>query len=331
MKKKIRRLAVLLAFATVFSLAACSSGGAGTSSGQSSAKTSSAKASSEGEKPVIRLGMMSSSDVIPFALINRNKLDERYGFTLDLQVFTSAKDRDAALQAGEIDGVLTDYVGVCMYRNAGLDVRITGITDGDYLLLAGKNTGIKNLSQIKGKSIAISQNTLIEYALDRILEKNQMQPADVKKEVVSRIPDRLELLRNNKIDLVLLPEPFATLALDDGAVELSSANTIGLYPAVSAFTEKVLEKEGRAIRNLYQAYNEAVDYMNSTDLSEYESTVIDAVGYPKEMNGKIKLKKFRRSKLPPKEDVENAIQWASAKGLCKSDLSYDSMIDDVTS
>jgi NitT/TauT family transport system substrate-binding protein len=144
------------------------------------------------QKTALRIGMMSSSDVIPYVLINKNGLADKYNLDLKLEVFTSAKDRDAALQAGELDGVLTDFIGVCMYQNAGLDVRITGITDGDYILMAGKNTGITDISQIKGKSIAISENTLIDYTLDYILSQNSMASTDVAKEVVPRIPDRLE-------------------------------------------------------------------------------------------------------------------------------------------
>lgn len=281
------------------------------------------------EKTVLHFGMMASSDVIPFVLINENKLADKYNFALDLQVFTSAKDRDAAFQAGELDGVITDYIGICMYQNAGFDVKITGITDGDYILMAGKNTGITDISQLKGKSIAISENTLIEYTLDTILQKNGLEDSDVVKEVVPRIPDRLELLRNDQIDLGLMPEPFATLALSDGAIKLSSANEVGLYPAVSAFSKKALDDKTEAIKNLYQAYNEAVDYMNKTDISQYENTVINAVGYPKEMAGEIEVKPFRTSTLPSQNEVLDAIGWASKKGLCKDSLTYEQVTFDV--
>lgn len=283
------------------------------------------------EKPTIRIGMMSSSDVIPYVLMNENGLADKYNFKLDLEVFTSAKDRDAALQAGELDGVLTDYIGVCMYQNANFDVRITGITDGDYILLAGKNTGINDIKDIQGKSIAISENTLIDYTLDNILKNNNLESTDLAKEIVPRIPDRLELLRNDKIDLGLMPEPFATIALNDGCINLGSANEFGLYPAVSAFTKTALDEKIEAIHNLYLAYNEAVDYMNKTDISKYEDTVIKAVGYPEEMKGKIEVKEFRSSTLPPKEDVEAAVKWASDKGLCKATLTYDQMVYDVYS
>ncbi len=315
MKNKIVLMIALLTLFTM--ITGCAKKGEDVSSGE--------------DKPVIRIGMMSSCDVIPFVLINENKLSDKYNFELNLQVFTSAKDRDAALQAGELDGVLTDYIGVCMYQNAGFDVKITGITDGDYILLAGKNSGITDINQIKGKSIAISENTLIEYTLDYILERNGMEDTDVVKEVVPRIPDRLELLRNDKIDLGLMPEPFATLALADGAVQLGTANEYGLYPAVSAFSKASLDSKNEAIRNLYKAYNEAVDYMNHTEIREYEETVIAAVGYPEEMSGKITIKPFRESELPPEEDVKAAVLWASEKGLCESTLTYEQMTYDVYS
>lgn len=283
------------------------------------------------EKAIIRIGMMSSSDVIPYVLINENGLADKYNFKLDLEVFTSAKDRDAAFQAGELDGVLTDYIGVCMYQNANFDVKITGITDGDYILLAGKNTGITNISQIKGRNIAISENTLIDYTLDDILVNNNMASTDVIKEIVPRIPDRLELLRNDKIDLGLMPEPFATLALNSGAVSLGSANQFGLYPAVSAFSQTALDEKAEAIESLYKAYNEAIDYMNKTDIGEYEKTVIKAVGYPEEMIGKIEIKPFRTSSLPPETEIEKAVEWASKKGLCSPDLTYEQMVYDIYS
>lgn len=318
MNKKNMKL-IALALVLVLALTAC----AAPSAPQTTAPPA--------EKTLIRIGMMSSSDVIPYVLINDKKLSDKYSFDLALEVFTSAKDRDAAFQAGELDGVLTDYIGVCMYQNAGFDVKITGITDGDYLLVAGKNTGIAGMDQIKGKSIAISENTLIDYTLDCILANNNMASTDVVREIVPRIPDRLELLRNDKIDLGLMPEPFATLALNDGCVLLGSANQFGLYPAVSAFSKTALDKKGQAIRELYKAYNEAVDYMNGTNISAYEQTVIKAVGYPEEMAGKITVKKFRTSVLPPKEDIEAAIKWASAKGLCPATLTYDQMVFDVYS
>lgn len=281
------------------------------------------------EPTVIRIGMMASYDVIPYVMIRELGLAEEYNIDLQLETFTSAKDRDAAFVAGELDGVLTDYIGICIYQNAEFDVRITGITDGDYLLVAGKNSGITDISEISGHSIAISENTLIDYSLDQILFANEMESDAVEKEVVARIPDRVELLRNDQIDLGLLPEPFASIVLNDGAIYLGSANDIGLYPAVSAFTKEVLDEKTEAIKNLYIAYNRAVEYLNGADVSEYEDIVIQTVGYPEEMRGQLTIEPFRNSEMPPREDVEKAISWAVNRGLCSDTLTYEDIVFDV--
>lgn len=273
----------------------------------------------------IKLGVMYSSDIVPLAVIEGQKLDEKYGIDFEMEVFQSAKDRDAALQAGELDGVFTDYIGVCMYQNAGLDMKITGVTDGDYVLLAGKDTGITNLSEAEGRSIAISENTLIEYSLDYILEQKGYGRDYLKKEVVPRIPDRLEMLRTGAIDLGLLPDPFSTLAAED-AIVLGSANEAGLYPAVMAFTKDAISEKKDIIKKFYEVYDEAADYVNTTSISEYEELVIEKCGYPEELRGKIVLPEYRKDVLPSEEDLQKAIDWAAQKGLCSEELKPENLL-----
>lgn len=278
------------------------------------------------ETGTVKLGVMYSSDIVPLAVIEGQKLDEKYGVDFEMEVFQSAKDRDAALQAGELDGVFTDYIGVCMYQNAGLAMKITGVTDGDYVLIAGADTGIINISDTEGRSIAISENTLIEYSLDYILEKNGYSEDYLKKEVVPRIPDRLEMLRTGSIDLGLLPDPFSTLAADSDGVVLGSANEFGLYPAVMAFTDKAVSEKKELLGKFYQAYNEAVDYVNGTEIGEYEDLVIKECGYPEELKGKIVLPEYRKDTLPSQEELQRAIDWAAKKGLCDGSLKPEDMV-----
>ncbi len=333
MKKNVRVIALLLVM--VFLITGCAKNNETNNSNSKDnvgeTQTPDSAESDAVEKTVLRIGMISSTDAIPFVLIDKNGLADKYNLDIQFEVFKSAKDRDAALQAGELDGFLADLIAVCMYQNANLDVKITGSTDGDFVLLAGKNSGITDISQIKGKSIAISENTLIDYTLDKILEGNNLKSDDVEKEIVDRIPDRLELLRNDKIDLGLMPEPFASLALDSGAVKLGTASEYGLFPAISAFTQTAIDEKADAIRDFYKAYNEAVEYMNNTDISEYEDAVIEAAGYPEEMRGNIKLEKFRTNELPSKEGVEAAIAWASERELCSPSLTYDQLVYNVDS
>lgn len=277
----------------------------------------------------LNIGVMYSADIIPLAVMQENDIDKKNSFELNMEVFSSAKDRDAALQAGELDGVFTDFIGVCMYQNAGIDVKITGSTDGDYQLVAGKNENVTSLDECKGKSIAISENTLIDYSLDYILEQKGYDSSYLEKVVVPKIPERVEMLSAGKIGMGLLPEPFATIAKNDGAVLLGSANELGLYPAVSAFLQSSIDKKSDVISNYYKAYDEAVDYVNKTDVSKLEDIIIEDAGFPESLRGSITLPEYRKNTLPKTEDLEKAIKWASKKQLCSESLKAEDLLVNI--
>ncbi|MBC8062904.1 MAG: ABC transporter substrate-binding protein [Clostridiaceae bacterium] len=278
---------------------------------------------------ILNIGAINSVDVVPIVIADQKGYFKKQGLEVRFQPFKSPSDRDAALQAGSLDGLITDEIGICLYENGGLDVRITGITDGNFILVAGADSGIKEVKDVKGKSVAISEKTSIEYTLDKILEKNSMSPKDVKKTVVPAIPTRFEMLRNKKVDLALLPEPFATLAIKEGGIAIASASKLGTYPSVTAFTQKSIDNKSNEIKAFYKAYNETVNYINSTPISEYEDTVIKTVGYPEEMKGKIILPKFRQNILPTEEGLKAVIDWTTNKGLVKKVLNPKDLINSI--
>jgi NitT/TauT family transport system substrate-binding protein len=313
MNKLRRILTIITASFLVLSLSACSP----------------AKETASATKQTLNFGAMSSVDAVPIVIANEKGFFKKEGVEVNLQLFKNSKDRDAAFQAGNLDGIIGDEIAICLYQNADFDVKITGVTDGDFMLVANPKSGIKSINDIKGKSVAISEKTAIEYTLDKILEKNSMEPKAVKKSIVPAIPTRLEMLRNYKVDAALLPEPFSTLALKDGGILLGSAMKLNAYPSVTAFTQKSIDAKKSEIKAFYRAYNEAVDYINSTPISEYEATIIKTVGYPDDMKGNITLPKFRKNILPTETEVKSAIDWTIKNGLVKKSLNPKDLTNDI--
>ncbi|WML34680.1 MetQ/NlpA family ABC transporter substrate-binding protein [Clostridium sp. OS1-26] len=309
--KKI--LYIITASALVLSLSACSS----------------AKEAASTPKQTLNFGAISSVDAVPIVIANEKGFFKKEGIEVNFQSFKNSKDRDAAFQAGNLDGIICDEIAISLYQNADFDVKITGVTDGDFMLIANPKSGIKSISDIKGRSVAISEKTSIEYTLDKILEKNSFEPKDIKKSVVPAIPTRLEMLRTNNVDAALLPEPFSTLAIKEGGILLGSASNLTSYPSVTAFTQKSIDSKSSEIKAFYKAYNEAVDYVNSTPISEYEATIIKTVGYPNDMKGKITLPKFRKNVLPSDAEVKSAIDWTIKNGLVKKTLDPKDLKNDI--
>lgn len=284
---------------------------------------------SQNQTKTLNFGAIGSVEMIPIIIADEKGYFAKQGLDVNIQSFKSSKDRDAAFQSGNLDGIICDEVAVALYQNADFDVKITGATDGNFILIANPNSGIKTINEIKGKSIAISEKTCIEYTLDKVLEKNSLAPQDVQKTIVSAIPTRLEMLRTNKVDAALLPEPFSTLAIKDGGIVLGSANEAGIYTSVTAFTQESIDTKTAEIKAFFKAYNEAVDYVNSTPISKYEDVIIKTVGYPEDMKGKIELPKFRKNMLPAEADIQTVIDWATNIKLIKKDLNPKDLMSNI--
>lgn len=277
----------------------------------------------------LTFGAMSSVEMVPIIMADEKGYFEKQGIKLNLQIFKNAKDRDAALQSGKLDGIIGDEVAVTLYQNAGLDVKITGLTDGNFVLVANPASGIKTIQDIKGKSVAISEKTVIEYTFDKVMEKNGLDPKSVQKSIIPAMPTRLEMLRTGKVDTALLPEPFASLAVKDGGIVLGSANDAKMYTSITAFTQDSINNKSNEIKAFFKAYNEAVDYVNSTPISEYEDIIIKTVGYPQDMKGQIKLPKFNKNVFPAEQDIQSVIDWAKQNNLLKKELSPKDLVSNI--
>lgn len=138
--------------------------------------------------PKLTIGLMPDTDSIPFIIAAERGYFAEEGVEVELQPFKSAMDRDAALQSGNLDGAVSDLLAVIFARSGGFDVRAVSYTDGNYNLVASDGAGIASPADLRGKEIAVSKNTIIEYVTDEILAANGMREEDVAKVVIPQIP-----------------------------------------------------------------------------------------------------------------------------------------------
>ena len=113
---------------------------------------------------------MPDVESVPFIMAEKNGYFEEEGVKVKILHFKSAKDRDSALQSGQLDGVITDVVAVVFSNEGGTDLKIISKNDGNIEMMAGKDSGINTIAELKGKSIGLSTNTIMEYTVDKMLE-----------------------------------------------------------------------------------------------------------------------------------------------------------------
>lgn len=303
--KKI--LAFMLSVIIVISISACS---------KSPKKTQS-----------LSVGVLPDVDSIPLIIAREQGYFKDEGIDVDIQQFKSAKDRDSAFQAGKIDGAVSDVLAAAFAKEGGFDAKITSMTNGSYKLLVNKNAGIKSIKDLKGKSVAVSSNTIIEYSTDMMLKEDGLSGSDIKKTPIAEIPVRLEMLQNGKIDGATLPDPLASEALKNGAVLLSSTDKLGINPGVLLFSSKAISSKTTELEAFYRAYNKAVDYLKSQPVSSYIDTIIKVSSFPEDIKGSIVLPDYTKASQVSEKDVEDVIGWLMDKKLIKNDYTFKDLTD----
>lgn len=299
---------IILTISILFSFSACSSG---------------AKKVSQ----PLNIGVLPDVDSIPLVMAQQNGYFEKAGVKVNIEHFKSAVDRDSALQSGKIDGAVSDILAAAFARDGGFDVKITSMTNGSYKLIAGKNSGITTTPDIRGKSIGISKNTIIEYATDEMLSSSGVKPEEINKVFIPQIPVRLEMLQNGKLDAATLPEPLATVAVKNGAQVLMSTSELEVNPGIIIFTKKAAGSKSDEIKSMYKAYNQAVDYLKKENISNYIDVLIKESGFPESVKGSVSLPVYTKAGLPSVKDFDKVIGWLKNKSLIKNTYKFDDLVD----
>lgn len=282
------------------------------------------------ELPKLTIGLMPDTDSSPFIIAAQRGYFKEEGIEVELMPFKSAMERDAALQSGNLDGAVSDLLAVIFARAGGFDVHAVSYTDGSYNLIAGGGTGITSAAGLRGREIAISRNTIIEYVTDEILAANGMSEQDVSKVVIPQIPVRLEMLQSGNLDAALLPEPMASVAAASGGRYITGSGERGINPGVIVFTDTALQDKKASIQAMYRAYNKAVQYLNNTPREEYIDVVMEQSGFPAPARDALQLKPYRPAGRPEQKDVAEAVRWVQSKDLAGA-YSYDDLVADLLS
>jgi NitT/TauT family transport system substrate-binding protein len=285
--------------------------------------------SSQAPARTITIGVMPDVESVPFLIAEKNGYFSKYGVDVKIVHFSAAKDRDSALQSGQLDGVVTDMLAVLFMNEGGIDLKICAKNDGNVELMAGKGSPIATIAELKGKSIGLSTNTIMEYTADNMLTAGGVNPADVKKVAIPQLPTRLEMLQGGKVDAAILPEPLAGLAVKNGARVLASTDVMGGKAGAIAFTGKVLKENPGEIKAVFRAYNDAVVYLAAEPSASYLDYVIQAQSFPVEIKDSLQLPKYTPAALPSEPVFSDVVQWMKDRGLIKGSYAYKDLVDDT--
>jgi NitT/TauT family transport system substrate-binding protein len=278
-------------------------------------------------KASLRIGIMPDADSLPFMVARDEGFFEQAGVVVELISFSNPQERDAAIQAGRLDGAISDLLAAAFFTAGGFDTKVTSLTDGRYGIVASPRSQITTLQELRGKSIGLSANSIIQYTVDAQMEAAGVSAMEYEAVAVPRMPLRLEMVLEGRIEGASLPEPLLTAAVSQGARLLSTTDTTGIDAGVLLFSKQVLDTQLETVKAFYRAYYQAARKINA-DPGAYRDYLVEKAAFPAAVRDTYRFVTYREPALPEAAQIERALRWLKTRQLLEADLTFEDLVDD---
>ncbi|GAB1432184.1 MetQ/NlpA family ABC transporter substrate-binding protein [Spirochaetota bacterium] len=276
---------------------------------------------------VLRFGIMPDVDSMPFLAAKSHGLFEKHEVNVELVSFSNAQERDAAFQAGRLDGTISDLLAAVLLASGGFDIKVTSATDGRYGIALAPGSVVSSVKELQGKKIGLSTNTIIQYSIDAIAKSAGLEANTYIPMVIPKMPVRMELLLSGQVDAAGLPEPFLSMAELRGSRILATSSEYGLDAAVVLFDKAYLDKNLSKVKRLYKAYAEAAEDINAYPAS-YRTFLVEKAAFPEEVARLFRFVDYREPILPSMDQLKAVIAWLSGRSLLSRPVDAASLMDD---
>ncbi|MGD8490452.1 MAG: ABC transporter substrate-binding protein [Anaerolineae bacterium] len=288
----------------------------------------------EGEIQTLRMALLPVLDVLPFHVAEQNGYFGQVGVQVELVPVKSAQENATLMQTGQIEGTLTDLLFPVLFNQSEEAVKTVRTARKAYpdshlfSIVAAPGSDVQSPSDLAGMEIGISQNTVIEYLTDRMLENAGLTPDQIATQEVSAIPVRYELLLNDQIPAATLPEPLTSGAIAAGAVLVVDDTTIpDSSQSILVFSNEALQEKPEAVRRFLVAWEMAVDELNSNP-EPYRPLLIEKGRVPEAVQDTFQMPPFPEASVPSPAQLADVMEWATDKGIIENQVPYESLVDD---
>ena len=284
------------------------------------------------EDTSLKMGLLPILDILPFYVADQNGYFEAEGINVEFVPVKSAQERDALMQAGEIDGMLNDLISTGLFNRDDAQIKIVATARRAYpespqfRVLAAPGSDIASTQDLASVPIGISQNTVIEYITDRLLEAEGLSSDQIEIVEVSAIPVRFEQLMAGQIDAATLPDPLAQGAMAAGAIQVVDDSQYAQYSqSVLSFSTEAIESKPSTIEKFLRAWNRAVADLNS-DPDQFSDLMIEKGRVPESIQGTYRMPPFPAGEVPSQTEWQDVVDWLLEKGLIDQPITYEDSV-----
>lgn len=247
--------------------------------------------SAAGEKEKVIIGYFPNIDHAP-AMVAREKgyYEEALGENVEVEykTFPDGGTFMTALKSGEIDAGLVGPGPVLNNYSNGADVKIIGgASSGGTVVVASKQSGIESLEDMKGKTfitpgIGCTHDVQFEtYLMEQGIEELASSRIGGSIKHVTGNPATYQgMFETGKVDLAAVPEPWASILVENGAKVIVSTEEIAygenLPNVVLVASGDLVNDKKEIVQALVDAQQKSVEFINN-NVEETQDIAIKAI------------------------------------------------------
>ena len=222
----------------------------------------------------LKIAVTPTLDALPLFVAKEQGMFERAGVDVRLRRFTAAMDCDTAFVGGSVQGMVSDMVRTERLQKRGTPIIYKASTPACWQLIANKKARLKSIARLEDRMVAMTRFSATDYLTDKAIEGVKMKTPLFKIQI-NDVLIRLEMLLNNEIDAMWLPEPQATTARLQHHGVLADSRTLKVSFGVLAFNKKRIESKHRQAQmaQFVRGYDAACDSINRYGVQHYRSII----------------------------------------------------------
>lgn len=268
------------------------------------------------DSAAFKVAVMPTLDCLPLYVARYHGLFDSLKADVRLRRFTAQMDCDTALAGGSVEAGVTDVVRAQRLVGLGVPLVYVSSTDACWLLIANRNSRIRELKQLYDKMLAMTRYSATDLLADYAVDSAKVKEERVFRVQINDVIVRLEMLRNNEMDAMFLAEPQATAALLVKHNAIMDSRKLGLRLGAIAVRGDRLADTNRKkqLEAFKRAYDMACDSINKYGVGHYRRLVGEFCGVDAAVADTIGTKmKFTHMAPPRKADIERADKWLETK------------------
>ena len=264
------------------------------------------------DSAALKIAVMPTLDCLPLFVAQEYELFDTVNGGVRLKFYNAQMDCDTAIQRGRVEGAVTDLVRAMRMDKQGLKMRYVAATNAYWQLVTNRNARIKQLKQLDDKMVAMTRFSATDLLTDRARDSVKLLAERVYKVQINDLNVRMQMLQNNEIDALWLPEPQATQARVMKHTVVMDSRDVKLQLGVLAFREKEMRRQARAkqLALFIKAYNQACDTINKYGIAHYRDILTDRYKLKTALVDSIPQNiRFQHAHGPRQQDMTFVGQW----------------------